>query len=166
MTLEGNGQKLSFFRGVLVFICYFAMVIFGSVGTGGDIYQDFDMLFVMPMCVLTVCKIYTLSVHERLVPMSHRRRVLCSLLFFYVADYSFVGLVFLVVLYSLLNCRLPDFPARRHGQLSARFGIFIQHRLCALIYKSHGKGSKTAGYNGSICRVGGAVCRNISSATF
>ena len=110
MIPEGEAQKLSFLRGVLVFICYFAMVIFGSVGTGGDIYQDFDMLFVMPMCVLTVCKIYTLSVHERLVPMSHRRRVLCSLLFFFMWLIIVSSVwCFLVVLYSLLNCRLPDF---------------------------------------------------------
>ena len=68
------------------------------------------MLFVMPMCALTVCKIYTLSVHERLVPMTHRRRVLCSLLFFFM--WLIVATLvwrFLVVLYSLLNWRMPDF---------------------------------------------------------
>lgn len=110
MIHEGNVQKLSLLRGVLVFIGYCALVLFGSVGTGSDIYQDFDMIFVMPMCVLVVCKIYTLSVHERLVPMTHRRRVLCSLLFFFMwLIVASLVWCLLVVLYSLLNWRMPDF---------------------------------------------------------
>lgn len=110
MIPETNGQKLSLIRGTLVFIGYFAMILFGSVGTGGDIYQDFDMLFVIPMCILVVCKMYTLSVHERLVPMTYRRRVLCSLLLFFVWLIITSSVwCFLVTLYSLLNWQMPDF---------------------------------------------------------
>lgn len=135
MIPEGEAQKLSFLRGVLVFICYFAMVIFGSVGTGGDIYQDFDMLFVMPMCVLTVCKIYTLSVHERLVPMSHRRRVLCSLLFFFMWLIIVSSVwCFLVVLYSLLNCRLPDFSVLGGAGGFLLVSVFLYSTGFALLY--------------------------------
>ena len=108
MIPEGDAQKLSLLRGALVFIGYFAMVLFGSVGTGGDIYQNFDMLFVMPMCVLVVCKMYTLSVHERLVPMSHRRRVLCLFFFMWLIVASAVW-GFLLALYGLLNWQLSDF---------------------------------------------------------
>ena len=135
MTLEGNGQKLSFFRGVLVFICYFAMVLFGSVGTDGDIYQDFDMLYIMPMCVLVVCKMYTLSVHERLVPMSHRRRVLCSLSFFFMwIIVTLAVLGFLVALYSLLNWQLPAFSLLGGAGGFLLVSVFLYSTGFALLY--------------------------------
>lgn len=135
MVPEGEGQKLSLFRGVLVFIGYFALVLFGSVGTGGDIYQDFDMLLVMPMCVLVACKMYTLSVHERLVPMPHRRRVLCSLLFFLmwlIITSAVWG--FLVALYSLLNWRLPDFSLLGGAGGFLLVSVFLYSTGFALLY--------------------------------
>ena len=135
MIPEGEAQKLSFLRGALVFIGYCAMVLFGSVGTGGDIYQDFDMLFVMPMCVLVVCKMYTLSVHERLVPMSHRRRVLCSLLFFFmwlIVASAVWG--FLVALYSLLNWQLSDFSLLGGAGGLLLVSVFLYSIGFALLY--------------------------------
>lgn len=135
MIPEGDAQKLSFFRGALIFIGYFAMMLFGSVGTGGDIYQNFDMLFVMPVCVLIVCKMYTLSVHERLVPMSHRRRVLCSLLFFFMwLIIASAVWCFLVVLYSLLNWRLPDFSFIGGEGGFLLVSIFLYSAGFALLY--------------------------------
>lgn len=135
MVPEGEGQKLSLFRGVLVFIGYFALVLFGSVGTGGDIYQDFDMPLVMPMCVLVACKMYTLSVHERLVPMPHRRRVLCSLLLFLmwlIITSAVWG--FLVALYSLLNWRLPDFSMLGGAGGFLLASVFLYSTGFALLY--------------------------------
>lgn len=135
MIPEGDAQKLSFFRGVLIFIGYFAMIIFGSVGTGGDIYQDFDMLFIMPVCVLIVCKMYTLSVHERLVPMTHRRRVLCSLLFFFmwlIVTSAVWGV--LVTLYSLLNWQLPNFSLLGGAGGLLLVSVFLYGTGFALLY--------------------------------
>ncbi len=135
MVPEGKGQKLSLFRGILVFIGYFALMLFGSVGTGGDIYQDFDMLLVMPMCVLVACKMYTLSVYERLVPMPHRRRVLCSLLLFLmwlIITSAVWG--FLVVLYSLLNWRLPDFSMLGGAGGFLLASVFLYSTGFALLY--------------------------------
>ncbi len=135
MIPEGEAQKLSFLRGALVFIGYCAMVLFGSVGTGSDIYQDFDMLFVMPMCALVVCKMYTLSVHERLVPMSHRRRVLCSLLFFFmwlIVASAVWG--FLVALYSLLNWQLSDLSLLGGAGGILLVSVFLYSIGFALLY--------------------------------
>lgn len=118
-----------------MFIGYFALVLFGSVGTGGDIYQDFDMLLVMPMCVLVACKMYTLSVHERLVPMPHRRRVLCSLLLFLmwlIITSAVWG--FLVALYSLLNWRLPDFSLLGGAGGFLLASVFLYSTGFALLY--------------------------------
>ncbi len=132
---EGDAQKLSFFRGALIYIGYFALVLFGSVGTGGDIYQNFDMLFVMPVCVLVVCKMYTLSVHERLVPMSHRRRVLCSLLFFFmwlIVASAVWG--FWVALYSLLNWQLSDFSLLGGAGGLLLVSVFLYSTGFALLY--------------------------------
>lgn len=135
MIPEGDAQKLSFFRGALIFIGYFAMMLFGSVGTGGDIYQDFDMLFVMPVCVLIVCKMYTLSVHEKLVPMTHRRRVLCSLLFFFmwlIVASAVWG--FGVALYSLLNWQLSDFSLLGGAGGLLLVSVFLYSTGFALLY--------------------------------
>ena len=135
MIPEGDAQKLSFFRGALIFIGYFAMMLFGSVGTGGNIYQDFDMLFVMHVCVLIVCKMYTLSVHERLVPMSHRRRVLCSLLFFFmwlIVASAVWG--FGVALYSLLNWQLSDFSLLGGAGGLLLVSVFLYSTGFALLY--------------------------------
>ena len=135
MIPEGDAQKLSFLRGALVFIGYFAMVLFGSVGTDGDIYQDFDMLYIMPMCVLVVCKMYTLSVHERLVPMSHRRRVLCSLSFFFMwIIVTLAVLGFLVALYSLLNWQLPAFSLLGGAGGFLLVSVFLYSTGFALLY--------------------------------
>ncbi len=135
MIPEGDAQKLSFFRGALIFIGYFAMMLFGSVGTGGDIYQDFDMLFVMPVCVLIVCKMYTLSVHEKLVPMTHRRRVLCSLLFFFMWFIVVSAvLAVLMAIYSLFNWRLPDFSVLGGAGGFLLVSVFLYSTGFALLY--------------------------------
>ena len=135
MIPEGDAQKLSFFRGALIFIGYFAMMLFGSVGTGGDIYQDFDMLFVMPVCVLIVCKMYTLSVHEKLVPMTHRRRVLCSLLFFFMWFIVVSAvLAVLMAIYSLLNWRMPDFSVLGGAGGFLLGSVFLYSTGFALLY--------------------------------
>ena len=93
------------------------------------------MLFVMPMCVLTVCKMYTLSVHEKLVPMTHRRRVLCSLLFFFmwlIVASAVWG--FLVALYSLLNWQLSDLSLLGGAGGILLVSVFLYSIGFALLY--------------------------------
>lgn len=135
MIPESGAQKLSLFRCGLIFICYFALMLFSKISIDNNVYQDFNMLIFVPFCALLLCKMYTLSVHERLVPMSHRRRVLCSLLFFLMwLLISYAVWLAIVTVFSLLSWQLPDFYIFHGVSCFLFFSVLLYSAGFALLY--------------------------------